>query len=1041
MDEHQDETLTTSKRRRKASANADKKFECTYDGCPKSYSRAEHLYRHQLNRETKRSLAFVQGTKCRLDKPKAYYYCQYQGCDRRFVRQDLCVRHRERHSSQGSQLQKRDASSQVPASVGGTALSSPTTLQHSVSSDVHTGMVGSCTAKQEDYASMGGEHIMTSSRRGRMSDSVASTSSGTIESRHQPPTPRAVFSGPDLFSKHASSPTSYDPSPQQNQALPSPYRLEQRKSFSDVRDRPLGTASASPTEYRHSSFPGIRGPADEPASVHATPSHFQPPLSNPGPSVHPLNNFGPESNIRLSPPAGYPGAGGVQTSDASIASAVAKSLSALDSMSAAPYAVIGDTSSVDLSAGFTYPIFGGDDEYNRSPVARDAEFAAWLFSENQPTISGFAAAPSIVPGYVDIAATQIQGPYYPDRNFGSYYPVPAQHPMSVMSILDPNTPQQSSISEEKRQVLLDLMRYQFHEHPHDAVRRSKDAVFDGDPDADNHILSLRMLHLYIGSYFYHQHAQLPILHRPTFIPDRTQDLLLLAVIAIGAATLDKHHGSAITDAASEFANFIAWHVRWEIVRDEGYRPPAKLWVFQTLILLEVYEKMYATRALHERAHINHDTTLTLMRRGTSFIGRTPSESPGSLRDGRTARSSGSNSASDAVASEESWSHWIRNEATRRIAFAAFVIDSIHATMFGHSAKMVAYEIRLPLPCDEALWSATSAGEVARVQSSHQTNGIKPTLFLDGLKRTLNGERVRTNSFGRTILMSGLLSVNYLLNQRDLQITALGAQNVQVSGSSSKWRNTLLRAFDNWKKDFDDALAEAYPSDNHTTSMSGSFALRHIDEDNLFESRTVLHHLAHMASCVDVFDCQTFAGARRLLGRPIGVKDFAHVRDKMVNRWAKTAGARDAAYYALKFLIQVLVPPNDAAGGVTILPKAFDEQNRYLARDDFLLNRPWVVYFSALVVWCYGYALEGPITPSPSNELFAMPDEVERDMKAFLERVGGVRSPAELEFTKGRNRCLGLLMVLKESFTATRWELMHEAADRLGNCVSKLLGKK
>lgn len=53
MDEHRDETHPASKRRRKANANADKKFECNHDGCGKSYSRAEHLYRHQLNRESR----------------------------------------------------------------------------------------------------------------------------------------------------------------------------------------------------------------------------------------------------------------------------------------------------------------------------------------------------------------------------------------------------------------------------------------------------------------------------------------------------------------------------------------------------------------------------------------------------------------------------------------------------------------------------------------------------------------------------------------------------------------------------------------------------------------------------------------------------------------------------------------------------------------------------------------------------------------------------------------------------------------------------
>lgn len=39
------------KRRRVVKPNAEKKFECKHEGCGKSYSRAEHLYRHQLNRK------------------------------------------------------------------------------------------------------------------------------------------------------------------------------------------------------------------------------------------------------------------------------------------------------------------------------------------------------------------------------------------------------------------------------------------------------------------------------------------------------------------------------------------------------------------------------------------------------------------------------------------------------------------------------------------------------------------------------------------------------------------------------------------------------------------------------------------------------------------------------------------------------------------------------------------------------------------------------------------------------------------------------
>jgi len=87
----------------------------------------------------------------------------------------------------------------------------------------------------------------------------------------------------------------------------------------------------------------------------------------------------------------------------------------------------------------------------------------------------------------------------------------------------------------------------------------------------------------------------------------------------------------------------------------------------------------------------------------------------------------------------------------------------------------------------------------------------------------------------------------------------------------------------------------------------------------------------------------------------------------------------------------------------------------------------------LVVWSYGYALDGPIASFP---VLATVAEQHKDMQEFLERVGGVREPNDLETMTGRNRCLGLLMTLKSSFLNTRWELLHEAANLLENCITK-----
>lgn len=500
------------------------------------------------------------------------------------------------------------------------------------------------------------------------------------------------------------------------------------------------------------------------------------------------------------------------------------------------------------------------------------------------------------------------------------------------------------------------------------------------------------------------------------------------MMVIGASCLDKMYGYDVTQAGAELSNFLAWHLRGELFSDYDFRPPAKLWVFQALLLLELYEKMYSTRALHEGAHIHHATTITLMRRGSSLIGRSALDSPPSVRDDKQGLNGSRQSSTTGVNTpDEWWNHWVINEATRRAAFAAFVIDSTHATMFGHSTVMVAHEMRLPLPCDEALWSATNSAEVGRIESSLHAKGVKPISFLEGLKRTLNDKEVRTNSFGRTILMAGLLSVSWHMNQRDLQVSSLGVS--QALGGRDRWRGTLTRAFDSWKKDYDRSLTQ------NSDTIPGPYMYTGRKEDNIaFQSRIVLHHLAHMAMHVDIVDCQIFARAKRLLGRTVGSQDLNRKQRIMKDSWAPSAHARDATWYALRFLCTVLLPEESVNPNMEGYIN--DPPFKYSARDDPLLNRPWVLYCAALIVWCYGIALEGPSRAHvPSSYDF---DDQVRDMRAYLRRLGGVRKPDDLKLVSGFNGCTGMLMVLRTVFEKTRWELLHEAANLLNNCIVLLV---
>ena len=64
---HQDNATTRNdgspvlgqKGRRRGRDEHEKRFECTHEGCGKGYSRAEHLHRHQLNREQLNTLVLL----------------------------------------------------------------------------------------------------------------------------------------------------------------------------------------------------------------------------------------------------------------------------------------------------------------------------------------------------------------------------------------------------------------------------------------------------------------------------------------------------------------------------------------------------------------------------------------------------------------------------------------------------------------------------------------------------------------------------------------------------------------------------------------------------------------------------------------------------------------------------------------------------------------------------------------------------------------------------------------------------------------------
>ncbi|KAF5095533.1 hypothetical protein D0Z00_003108 [Geotrichum galactomycetum] len=279
-----------------------------------------------------------------------------------------------------------------------------------------------------------------------------------------------------------------------------------------------------------------------------------------------------------------------------------------------------------LNGNESYKIGDGDAPLPLDTVASASEIISWIFSD---AMLANVKEPLLSPSYY---------------TFDS--------PMALQNLLTPPAAhEEPQIGLNKRQQMLELIPNLLPELSQ--LGYTEDSIFE---------------QRFITTYWTTFHPQFPILHKPTFSADQCPGALLWCIVMIGAAMQKE----------VVIARSIAEPLRWIIFGSADFNPPAKLWIIQALLILEVYEKTMSDRQMHERAIIHHGTTLQLIRRGTILTG----EDSGYL-------------AGD---SGDPWKRWIQSEATKRAALMAFVVDAYHNCMFGHHSLISIHEIRLSLPC-------------------------------------------------------------------------------------------------------------------------------------------------------------------------------------------------------------------------------------------------------------------------------------------------------------------------------------------------------
>ncbi|KAK5993752.1 Zinc finger klf1-like protein [Cladobotryum mycophilum] len=399
------------------------------------------------------------------------------------------------------------------------------------------------------------------------------------------------------------------------------------------------------------------------------------------------------------------------------------------------------------------------------------------------------------------------------------------------------------------------------------------------------------------------------------------------------------------------------------------------------------------------------------------IGRTGSESPPEPDNLGTDR----HTPNIALDSRTWWTRWAETESMHRVVFAAFMLDIIHAAMFGHAADMAAHEIRLPLPCDDNLWTANSPDVVRQLDANFRMYGVKQVSFLDGLKSALHGKEVKTHSFGRMIIISGLLSVGWHLSHRETHLKWLDLRTPSLD-TQDNWRKMLLKAFDSWKGSFDVAMSDSL-SDAPGRGIS----------NGPINSASVLYHLAHISLHADIVDCQVYSGAKRLLGRKVSSRDYANAVKRMTS-WAKQASTRHAILHAFKLLYRVLVDPHPRRRNSPDHPAI-----QYSIRNETDPHRPWIMYYAVLAIWAFVQALGRP----PGKGFPLQTSQMGHSSYArMVEYVSSVASLLELDEKAAAVLHEGLpelLEVMEEILEEADTELLLEARERLRVCKDMLLG--
>lgn len=358
------------------------------------------------------------------------------------------------------------------------------------------------------------------------------------------------------------------------------------------------------------------------------------------------------------------------------------------------------------------------------------------------------------------------------------------------------------VSQETRQRLLEFLRHSC-KHPWSRYQLSADA---------SQFLTVPQLQTLVHLFFERFDTHLPFLHKPTFRTDRIPSMLLLVIITIG---LVFHSTAAGAGASSNGSNRLAVALS-EVARisvvsavESDLQGFMHMFVTQSWLLQQLFGLGCGDKKLFQLAERNRTGIATFVRRlgllrirhssTTGFSPRTQS------RSGYQTPANTAEAAAEKLSLDQRWRSWIEIECRVRLGWAVYMYDQGYPMCFDLPPVLVYSEVASQLPCDEALWSASTAQEwekiMGQLHASHPApeqqddeeggmEGGATTLsdrtsdFLNTLQSFLQNKStaVRINKFGAVILATTFYRLMWDHSKQELLLGWSTSQPIEEGGS-------------------------------------------------------------------------------------------------------------------------------------------------------------------------------------------------------------------------------------------------------------------